>query len=324
MTDGDVVDPIRAPEWARRAWAATPAGARVFLALAVIIWILAAAPYLGSVDPVTLPLFVIGAPLAEAAFVALPAALLIRRGDAPWATPLLYRGAVAVSLVTLLTPVVRSLPGAVGLAEPELSGVGWIVLFAVAVASAAAVATLARGLHRVGSTVPGPGLQVAAVLVGFGVVVLPIAATISDALSVDLTGFVPAGWEAWLYPIAVVIPLLAPIAMAALLMAVVRGLGDPARPPAARRAAAAAVALRVVMPMAIVALGVTGAGGSGLGGWIGLFLALSAGPWPTIALVVAFALGLGDPGGPGPAAAATPGAASVRAMDGDFGGRFRS
>ncbi|HUQ42891.1 MAG TPA: hypothetical protein VM451_00565, partial [Candidatus Limnocylindria bacterium] len=105
-TELGVVDPIRIPGLgrARGTWRRLPTLARVFVALAILDYPLRFLHVGGlfSFIDLEVPITLLWG-LTHTAIVLLPVALLLRQPAAPATHPLIFRGAIAVALVELLS-----------------------------------------------------------------------------------------------------------------------------------------------------------------------------------------------------------------------------
>jgi MFS family permease len=295
-----VVDPIEVPAWLRAAWRATPPMARLFLSLAVVDYVATAVRQLPSLltlgDTLRNVLYLVGAPLAGAALVALPAAVLLARRDARTTAPWLLAGSVIVSLAVFASPLAAWLPGALGLIDPDSTVVQWMLVFARSAALGCGWVLVAVGLRRLERSRPAPAVAWLAALAALGLVVLPVAAALADAGTSPIADLVPGDWAPWIAILALAGPLTNAFGQATAFLVVVRAAGDDRRPRSARLAAGIAVTAAVLLSLAIE--GAQALGMAFLGSPVGMILALAGGPWSTILLVVAFGLGLaGDDAG---------------------------
>jgi len=288
-----VVDPIRMPAGIARRWGAVPPVARLFLGLAVLAYGIELGPWIATGEAVRMPLtnlleLLTAGPLARAALVALPAALLLRRPDAAAAARPMFLGAAVVALTAFpyqeswFAPAVRfAFEDDIAYSNAWLvvSTTGWIV-------GAAGWLMVAYGLRRMEAR---PSRTVAVLAAG-GAVLYAGAWLIGLILSygrVQLfdSGLGPA--ELLDYG-ARAIPV---VAGAAMVWCVFRVAGDARRPARARALGVAAEvvlmtgpALALLPELDLIDRGI-------LREW----LSVPIGQWATIALVVAFALGLADP-----------------------------
>jgi hypothetical protein len=299
MTDGDVVDPIRVPDWlrdrVRRAWTDTPLLARVFVGLAIVDVLVR---WFGILQPAQSGFLdlrgLYGFFIPHDLWILLPAILLVRRPDAGRATPLILYGAVLVAAVRLGGASVIDLFGGTELAA-------WLVLGAVrAVLLAAAWLLLARGLRRLNPAQPAPtaaglaNLVLGCSLLGTGVGL--VSSLLHVTTEVDLgTGSADV--------LSIAGSTAAQVAWAYLLWIVLRGMGDSRRPGIALTMAATGAAVTGVLTGLTMIVGpvVTAAQpsvefwtGSGLQDLLNAlgFIAIALGE---TLLVAAFALGLGEP-----------------------------
>lgn len=303
-SDLGVVDPIRVPSplvglWAMlvRAWNRLPNLGRLFVALTAGD-ILARALGLAGMSlgiELSYPITLVSAFLPHDLLILLPAVLIARRHDAPTATPLVFRSAVLLSLVTLLTSPLSN-AAAAGAGEA-----GFVM--------ATSLAILATVLRAVGWLGLGNGLRDLAVeaprptIAGLAnVVFVLLAASAIVALTLLLVlGPPDLGDPLWttLSLLSSALVTLESVAFAYLARVVVRGTVDPRRPPLATYLASASMGVAAV---AIGIVGVLGVAtlvqlgfklpGSSVGGllnigWVGT-------EFPLTAFLIAFGLGLAD------------------------------
>jgi len=311
-TTGDlgVVDPIRVPgpilgasEMLLRAWNRLPNLGRLFVALTAAD-ILARAVGLAGMSlgiELSYPVTLVSAFLPHDLLILLPAVLIARRHDAPAATPLVFRSAVLLSLVTLLTSPLSN-AAAAGAGEA-----GFVM--------ATSLAILATVLRAVGWLGLGNGLRDLAVapprptIAGLANVVFVLLAA---SAIVALTLLVVLGPPDLGDPLWTTLSLLSnalvtveSIAFAYLARVIVRGTVDPRRPPLATYLASASMGVAavaiglsgIVGVAALVQLGFNLSSGSVGGlvnlGWVGT-------EFPLTAFLIAFGLGLADTSDRGP------------------------
>jgi hypothetical protein len=290
MDTTGVVGELRIPDPVRRAYRSTPGLAMVFIGLAFLD---AVARTLGLILPsVDLnparPLSIVSSFLPRDLLILLPAVILLRLPRALQVTPLVFAGAVAISLGTLLAFPLGSLMLPVAMdfsAATFIPAIGW--------------AAMGWGLATLNPKTPPPPVAGTANLVAALVVlaaatlgVLPLVipreldlgdpAVRDTALSIGILG------------------VLGALAWGFFLRALVRGFGDPRRPNLATSVGTFAALLAAALGLAIAILTVVGRIDSGLLApivqspvYVPLFWL--AGGGATSLLVVAFGLGLADP-----------------------------
>jgi hypothetical protein len=304
MADTGAVGRLRIPDWfkddVKQAWHETPLVARVFIGLALADVLSRGMGILQPRIEVGFDLFALYSMLIpHDVWILLPAVLVLRHPGAARATPLLFWGAVAVALVTLLGRPLESLvSGGVGpptllfeilVLESLARGIGWLLI--------------ARGLAELDVSTPSPtlaGLSNLVVILG-GV-----------ALAAQLGGALRGGSD-FGYPelggIVVLSDLTAMGAGAAwlyLLWIAIRSFGDSRRPAIATMIAALGAAITGILSSLAVLLALVVSIANSpipLGGNLGVedvaaALSLVAVGIGETLLVVAFALGLGDPAVP--------------------------
>ena len=283
--DLGVVDPIRIPgaARARRLWADLPWLSRVFVVLAFVDVVVRALGLFGTslFLELTEPLTWVTAFLPHDALILLPAVIAYRRPNALVELPLVTRGAIVVALVELLRGPVGTL--ASGIAGDQLL-VEVLVAMAGAIAGAAGWVLIARGMR---SFTPRKATDRVMGLAGFVAGGLAMGALLWAAGALFL-GNLDVGdpGSTALLRLSNVVVALGGLGIAYLGWVVIRGTGDPARPPTAET-----VATTSLVALAIGAV-LTWFGGQGPL-WLGIYLITYTAAWT--GLVVAFGLGLADP-----------------------------
>jgi hypothetical protein len=299
MTDGDVVDPIRVPDWlrdrARRAWTDTPLVARVFVGLAIVDVLVR---WFGILQPPQSSFVdlrgLYGFFMPHELWILLPAILLVRRPDAGRATPLILYGAVLVAVVRLAGASVTDLFGGT---EPS----AWLVLGAVrAVLLAAGWVLVARGLRRLNPAEPEPtaaglaNLVLGCSLLGSGVALVSSLVHVASDIGLGTGGA---------DVLSIAGSTAAEVAWAYLLWIVIRGMGDSRRPGLALGVAATGASVTGVLTGLTMIVGPvltaaqpsvefwTGSGFQDLFNALG-FIAVALGE---TLVVASFALGLAEP-----------------------------
>ena len=244
MSETGVVDPIRVPASVQSYVQGMPRIAQVFIALTIVDVI---GRWLGVLEPVLnlstdYPQYFVLSFLPHDALILLPAAVTLRRRDAESATPWVFRGALIIALVELLSHPTRAIvSGLVGTQSEDI--VLWLVALG-AVLTATGWIVLGRGLSKLNPPDPSPtvaGLaNLAALLVAATIVLSLIGMALAPvSFFADSGGGIPtinylAGWVgvlAWAY----------------LLRSVLRGLDDPSRSLAITRVAAVGALLSATM-----------------------------------------------------------------------------
>lgn len=283
--DLGVVDPIRIPGAARvrRLWAGLPWLSRAFVVLVVVDVVVRALGLLGTslFLELTEPLTWVTAFLPHDALILLPALIAYRHPNALVELPLVTRGAIVVALAELLRSPVGNL--ASGIAGDQLL-VPVLVAMAGASGSAVGWVLIARGMRSVTPRKTTDRVKVLAGFVGGG---LAMGALLWAAGAVFL-GNLDVGdpGSTALLRLSNVVIALGGLGIAYLGWVVIRGTGDPARPPTAET-----VATTSLVALAIGAV-LTWFGGKGPI-WLGVYLITYTAAWT--GLIVAFGLGLADP-----------------------------
>jgi hypothetical protein len=302
--DSGVVEPLRLPDGVVRAWHRSLAWSSVQPSFVWLFVGLAGADVfmrgLGVVGPpifldLRAPVGIVASFLPHDLLILLPALLVIRRPGAVAETPNIVDGAILVAFVELLSNPSTAIAA-------EIGGLGpWAVLSIVTTAlGIVGWVMIGRGLTTLNGD-PSPTVAGWANLAALGIVagVIAMAATFrsgTDFGEPELSG---------LMSLNTIVRTLAPLALAYVGRAVIRGIDDERRPRGALRLGATAVLIaaglglfvNLVSLVATVNVGF-GQAISGFPGWAPLYW-LSAGGAVTL-LVVAFGLGLADDGQPAP------------------------
>lgn len=321
MTDSGVVDRLRVPDWVREpveeVWRETPVLVRLFVGLALI-------DIVSRGIGILQPRYEIGADLFGAylmlvphdLWILLPAVLVLRRPDAPRATPLVFWGAVTIALTAVIQRPLENLAG-----EPYgPTNLSFEVDILGSIATLLAFLFIARGLAALNPVQPtSQAAGFSNLVLGLGLVGV-LFEIVQGLASTRHTG-VPA--LDGLFALNNVIVAGRELAWPYLLWIVIRGLGDTRRPETAVLIAVIGAAISglfdpVSSILRAVALGIGGASGVGeLGSALGL---ISIGVGQAM-VIVAFALGLAEPPIPYarplvlPAASETPAAVAAPVAD---------
>ena len=308
-----MVHPIRIPEWIRepaeRWWREMPPVARLFVGLAALDIV---GRSIGFLAPAIAwayltPLGFVTSFLPHDLWILLPALLIIRRPDAAAATPWIFRGALVVAIVEVARGPVQAI-----LYLPGLATIQVLVGAAAGLALAGAWALMGRGLAVLTPRNPSPTVAgiatVAVALLG-----ILVALYLAEAITAPAFDFGDPGYNQ-----AVTLSnLTGPIQVVGwtyLVWVVIRGLGDPRRPPmATNTAGTGAIMAACIVPLAALfarllgAVGVDLSGGSGFAELFQIVSWLGDIAGPTL-VAAAFALGLAEPPTPyqAPAPASQP------------------
>jgi hypothetical protein len=313
MADTGVVDPIRVPAWIRepleRAWRQSVPLVRLFVGLAAIDVLSRAIGVLQPRYDLTGDLF--GAYfmlVPHDLWILLPAVLVLRRPDAPTATPLVLWGAVTTAVISLVErPVENLFNGPYG-----PTNVSFEVTILAAIGTLLAYVVLARGLAALNPAKPtDTAAGLSNLVLGVGL----IGFVFSMAQSFIALGQTGDSAIDGLFALDNVVAGIERVAWLYLLWIVIRGLGDTRRPSTALLVAVIGAAITGLFdPISSV----TGAFAASLGGPSAVseltyaLGVLSIGVGQAMVLV-AFALGLAEPpvpyvapaapaaGGPAPA-----------------------
>lgn len=299
--DRGVVEPLRVPPTVARAWrravawfTAQPPLVRLFVTLAaldvVVRWIGIVGPQV-YLDP-SAPLSILTSFLPHDLLILLPALIVSRRPNAAEAIPTLVDGAILVALAELIAHP------STGLAS-EVGGIGPWAIVAVAVIVIGAVGWIAigRGLANLNPLDPNPSTAGWANLAAFAIV-----AAVGAAAAAYLVG---PGFDVGdaelnrLITLHAVVQLLAPLTLAYVGRAVIRGLDDRTRPEIALRLGASAMFLAAGLGLAVSLVGLLASidiafaqSVAQVAGWGALYWLATGGAISL--LVVAFGLGLAD------------------------------
>jgi hypothetical protein len=279
-----------------RAWKRLPVLGQAFVVLAIVDLVVRALGVggLSLFIDLSQPLTIIGF-LPHLAFVLFPVVVLLRRPDAATATPLVLWGAVALSLVDLLSgPLFAVFPGIGDNLET------WTLLQVLAVAGrGGGYICVALGLTALTRAAPSTSVLGLSNLVTF-LIGGAAATSILLVLLQPATDYGEAGWTSQIHLVNMLGPLQN-LAFAFLARVVVLGSVDLRRPVVATYTATGAIVLAAILDFFTLALNVLF--------MVQLALAISPGlPGPGVGfafqligtglvgvlLVVAFGLGLAD------------------------------
>lgn len=306
-----MVESLRVPDGVARAWhraaawfVAQPVLARLFILL-VAFDVLARG--LGIVGPpinldVRNPLGVLASFLPHNLLILLPALIVLRRPSAAEDTPVVLDGAVFVALAELLSHPSTALAATIGgtglwavvaLAAVALQAIGWVAI--------------GRGLATINAD-PQPTTEGWANLAAFGIVTAALVSVVTFLIGPGID--VGDAQVNQLLILNALASLAAPLALAYLGRAVIRGLDDERRPELAVRLGSAAVFLAAGLGLITAVIILLATRNVGLAqaftqnpGWAVLYW-LATGAAVSL-LVIAFGLGLADDGQRAPAEAVT-------------------
>jgi hypothetical protein len=295
--DATVVDPIRVPPWARELYDDTPVIARLFIGLAIVDVV---GRLLGLLEP-RIELSFLGGIGAVSALVPrdavllLPAILVLRNRDAATATPGLLRGAVVLAVVELAWRTLGAwfvdpaqsvgLQAIWSMLRTSLLVAGWVLI--------------GLGLAALERQPPTPFVDGLANLVAIGLLAQLALQVVGDLWPRETAFFDPAVDPAIL--MANVVGATQLLAIGYVLRRVVRGVEDDGRPYLARMTGSTAAVLWSWLGLLFGSLTFVAiaTGGSvvadAMTSTTYVVLSLLGGGWAEGILVLAFALGLGDP-----------------------------
>jgi hypothetical protein len=301
--EGDLgaVEPLRLPDAVVRAWRtsatwfrARPLLVQLFIGLAALDLVARAVGVVGPtlvLDPGA-PFDIVTGILPHNLLILLPALIVIRHPGAPVTSPNLVDGAILVALAELIAHP------STGLAS-EVGGIGPWAIVAVAVIVIGAIGWIAigRGLANLNPLDPNPSTAGWANLAAFAIV-----AAVGAAAAAYLVG---PGFDVGdaelnrLITLHAVVQLLAPLTLAYVGRAVIRGLDDRTRPEIALRLGASAMFLAAGLGLAVSLVGLLASidiafaqSVAQVAGWGALYWLATGGAISL--LVVAFGLGLAD------------------------------
>jgi hypothetical protein len=301
VSDLGVVGPMRVPAPV----AGIPARFRAFPMLAQAFIVIAIVDALvrtvGLIEPAARfngPISAVGAYVPRDLWILLPAILLARRPTLAEDMPMLFRGTLAIALVTLVGQPALVLLTNTETFDSNLSLFAGLELV-VGLAIAWAYVMLGLGLGRLNPRQPRPVVAGLGNLAGWAIV-LGLGVQLLAGIALDAF----SGTEPIIDLASLAAQLLTQVALAFFLRAVIRGMDDPSRAERATRIAAAGAVLLAVDVVFEAALSVLTAALQG--SFAGQQTLVDISQWSStviavvvlsgyVLLFVGFALGLADP-----------------------------